>query len=70
MLAASKSLALLTAPCDDPLSRIAATILGPVTIGEGAVIDGNVCLTDDVPAGARVTQGRPERDLFADGAGI
>jgi len=55
---------------DDVVIYPGATILGPVTIGEGAVIGGNVCLSDDVPAGARVTQGRPERDLFADGAGI
>lgn len=55
---------------DDVVIYPGATVLGPVTIGEGAVIGGNVCVTDDVPAGARVTQGRPERDVFADGAGI
>jgi serine O-acetyltransferase len=33
-----------------------ATILGNVTIGRGAVIGGNVWITDDVPAGASVTQ--------------
>lgn len=33
-----------------------ATILGRVTIGEGAVIGGNVWLTRDVPAGTRVLQ--------------
>ena len=33
-----------------------ATILGRVTIGRGAVIGGNVWITDDVPAGASVTQ--------------
>lgn len=36
-----------------------ATILGRITIGEGAVIGGNVWLTQDVAAGAHVTQGRP-----------
>ncbi len=33
-----------------------ATILGRVTIGRGAVIGGNVWVTDDVPPGASVTQ--------------
>jgi serine O-acetyltransferase len=33
-----------------------ATILGRVTIGRGATIGGNVWLTQDVPAGAQVTQ--------------
>ena len=33
-----------------------ATILGRVTIGRGAVIGGNVWLTQDVPAGANITQ--------------
>ena len=32
-----------------------ATILGRVTIGEGAVIGGNLWITDDVPAGAVLT---------------
>lgn len=36
-----------------------ATILGRVTIGKGAVIGGNVWLTHDVPAGARVSQEKP-----------
>lgn len=33
-----------------------ATILGRVTIGQGAVIGGNVWITYDVPAGAKVTR--------------
>lgn len=33
-----------------------ATILGRVTIGQGAVIGGNVWVTDDVPPGAHITQ--------------
>ena len=32
-----------------------ATILGRVTVGEGAVIGGNMWITDDVPAGAKLT---------------
>lgn len=35
-----------------------ATILGRVTVGEGAVIGGNLWVTEDVPAGARLTQYR------------
>ena len=31
-----------------------ATILGRVTVGEGAVIGGNMWITDDVPAGAKL----------------
>ena len=33
-----------------------ATILGRVTIGKGAVIGGNIWVTYDVPAGARISQ--------------
>lgn len=36
-----------------------ATILGRVTIGTGAVIGGNVWITSDVPAGARISQEKP-----------
>lgn len=36
-----------------------ATILGRVTVGRGAVIGGNVWITGDVPAGAKVAQERP-----------
>lgn len=35
-----------------------ASILGRVTVGDGAVIGGNVWVTEDVPAGARVMQMR------------
>ena len=35
-----------------------ATILGRITIGRGAVIGGNLWVTDDVPAGARLVQYR------------
>jgi serine O-acetyltransferase len=41
---------------DDVVIYAGATILGRVTIGRGAVIGGNVWLTEDVPAGASVTQ--------------
>ncbi len=41
---------------DEVVIYAGATVLGRVTIGRGAVIGGNVWLTDDVPAGASVTQ--------------
>jgi len=47
-----------------------ATILGRVTIGRGAIIGGNVWLTRDVPPGSRVSQGRPNAQLFESGGGI
>lgn len=33
-----------------------ATILGRVTIGRGATVGGNIWITEDVPAGARIVQ--------------
>ncbi|MDD3312579.1 serine O-acetyltransferase EpsC [Pseudodesulfovibrio sp.] len=47
-----------------------ATILGRVTIGKGAVIGGNVWITGDVPAGARIVQSRALHQSFTDGSGI
>ena len=41
---------------DDVIVYSNATILGRVTIGRGAIIGGNIWITDDVPAGARLTQ--------------
>ncbi|MFT4266524.1 MAG: serine acetyltransferase [Xenophilus sp.] len=41
---------------DDVVIYAGATILGRVTIGRGAVIGGNVWVTDDVPPGASITQ--------------
>ena len=41
---------------DDVVIYAGATILGRVTLGKGATIGGNVWITDDVPAGAAVTQ--------------
>ncbi len=41
---------------DDVVIYAGATILGRITIGRGAVIGGNVWLTEDVPSGASVTQ--------------
>ena len=41
---------------DDVVVYAGATILGRVTLGKGAVIGGNVWITDDVKPGASVTQ--------------
>ena len=41
---------------DDVVIYAGATILGRVTLGRGAVIGGNVWLTQSVPSGAHVTQ--------------
>jgi serine O-acetyltransferase len=47
-----------------------ATILGRITIGRGSVIGGNVWLTRDVPPGSRLSQGRPQSQVFENGGGI
>ncbi|MDR1777497.1 MAG: serine acetyltransferase [Desulfovibrio sp.] len=36
-----------------------ATILGRITVGSGAVVGGNMWITGDVPAGARISQDPP-----------
>ncbi len=43
---------------DDVIIYSNATILGRITIGRGATIGGNVWITNDVPAGAKITQKR------------
>jgi serine O-acetyltransferase len=47
---------------DDVVIYAGATLLGRITIGQGAVIGGNVWLTHDVPAGARVAQAASRED--------
>ena len=47
-----------------------ATILGPVVIGRGSVIGGNVWLVRSVPPGSRITQGQVRQDRYEGGAGI
>lgn len=47
-----------------------ATILGAVIIGTGSVIGGNVWLTESVPPGTRVIQGRYSQQILMHGAGI
>lgn len=48
---------------DDVVIYAGATILGSVTIGQGAKIGGNVWLTNSVPAGSRVTQARAQNSI-------
>ncbi|MDR0989491.1 MAG: serine acetyltransferase [Prevotellaceae bacterium] len=38
-----------------------ATILGRITIGQGAVVGGNIWVTQDIPAGGRVVQSRAKK---------
>lgn len=47
-----------------------ATILGRITIGAGAIIGGNVWVTNDVPRGGRVLQSHSRTDNFELGLGI
>lgn len=46
---------------DDVVIYAGATILGRVTLGKGAIIGGNVWITDDVPPGTSVTQANTQR---------
>ena len=46
---------------DDVVVYSNATILGRITIGRGAVIGGNVWVTEDVKAGGKVVQQRADR---------
>ena len=55
---------------DDVIIYSEATILGPVTIGRGSVIGGNVWLVHDVPPGSRITQAEARENLFERGGGI
>ena len=47
---------------DDVIVYSNATILGRITIGKGAVVGGNIWVTQDVPAGASITQKRADRN--------
>ena len=55
---------------DDVIIYSEATILGPVTIGRGSVIGGNVWLVRSVPPGSRIAQAQARQDLFDSGGGI
>ena len=43
---------------DDVIIYSNATILGRITVGRGATVGGNIWVTEDVPAGARIVQHR------------
>ena len=43
---------------DDVIVYAGATILGPITVGKGTVIGGNVWLTESVPPGSIITQAK------------
>jgi serine O-acetyltransferase len=45
---------------DEVIIYSEATILGPIVIGRGSVIGGNVWLVESVPPGSRITQARAE----------
>jgi serine O-acetyltransferase len=49
---------------DDVVIYAGATVLGRITIGKGAVIGGNVWVTQDVAPGARVAQAAAREDMF------
>lgn len=55
---------------DDVVVYSNATVLGRITIGKGAVIGGNVWVTNDVKPGAKVLQFKPKDNFFRDGGGI
>ena len=55
---------------DDVIVYSEATILGPVTIGRGSVIGGNVWLPHSVPPESRITQTQTRQGLFECGAGV
>ena len=41
---------------DDVIVYANSTILGRITVGRGATIGGNIWVTEDVPAGAKLVQ--------------
>jgi serine O-acetyltransferase len=55
---------------DDVVIYAGASILGRITIGEGATIGGNVWLTRDVAPGARVTQAYLQHNAIEDSPGV
>jgi serine O-acetyltransferase len=55
---------------DDVVIYAGATVLGRITIGRGAVIGGNVWLTQSVAPGGVITQAGVNQELLVDGSGI
>ena len=46
---------------DDVIVYANSTILGRITIGKGATVGGNIWVTEDVPAGAKIVQSKARR---------
>jgi len=55
---------------DDVVIYAGATILGRVTIGQGAQVGGNVWLTRSIAAGTTITQAKVISETFGEGGGI
>jgi serine O-acetyltransferase len=55
---------------DDVVIYSGASVLGRITIGRGAIIGGNVWVTNDVPPGGVVTQAEVRQTRFSHGGGI
>jgi serine O-acetyltransferase len=55
---------------DDVVIYAGATILGRLTIGQGAQIGGNVWLTRSIAAGTTITQAKVISETFGEGGGI
>lgn len=55
---------------DDVTIYAGATLIGPIRVGRGSVIGGNVWLTQDVPPNSNVRQAKFQNELFGDGSGI
>ena len=55
---------------DDVTIYAGATILGRITIGKGAVIGGNVWITQDIARGAQIRQTPFQQSYFHQGSGI
>jgi serine O-acetyltransferase len=53
---------------DDVIIYAGATVLGRVTVGQGATIGGNLWVTHDVPAGANLTQARSRDSTQSEGS--
>ena len=46
---------------DDVIVYSNATILGRITVGRGATVGGNIWVTENVPAGARIVQTKAKK---------
>jgi serine O-acetyltransferase len=55
---------------DDVVIQAGATLLGPIVVGQGSSIGGNVWLTRSVPPRSVVTQAHARHEVFGDGSGI